>query len=122
MIRQKRYEHTHTNPEKTETTVRRQPKNADKTRIFVKEKPKPNTFVFDLGFDWRHSCKSNRTADRQATLLCRNKEKNYDNQRKNLINVTKNCNMLQFFVMNYNCNKSRLATDFYCCFYCQNML
>ena len=32
---------------------RRQPKNADKTRIFAKEKPKPNTFVFDLGFDWR---------------------------------------------------------------------
>ena len=53
MLRIKRYEHTHTNPEKDKTTARRQPKNADKPRIFVKEKPKPNTFVFDLGFDWR---------------------------------------------------------------------
>ena len=40
----------HTNHEKTETTARRQPKNADETLIFAKEKPKPNTFVFDLGF------------------------------------------------------------------------
>ena len=32
-----------------------QPKNADKTLFFVKEKPKPNTLVFDLGFDWRRN-------------------------------------------------------------------
>ena len=51
MIRYKGYEHTHTNPEKSETTARRQAKNADRTLIFAKEKPKPNTFVFDLGFD-----------------------------------------------------------------------
>ena len=53
MLRQKGYEHTNTDPEKTETTARRQPKNADKTLFFVKEKPKPNTFVFDSGFDWQ---------------------------------------------------------------------
>ena len=28
-------------------------KNADKLCIFAKEKPKPNTLVFDLGFVWR---------------------------------------------------------------------
>ena len=28
-------------------------KNADKLCIFAKEKPKSNTFVFDLGFEWR---------------------------------------------------------------------
>ena len=43
----------HTNPEKTKTTAHRQPKNADKTLFFAKEKPKSNTLVFDLGFDWR---------------------------------------------------------------------
>lgn len=59
MLRQKGYEHTHTNPEKSETTARQQSKNADKTRIFAKEKPKPNTFVFDLGFTWRKVRDSN---------------------------------------------------------------
>ena len=59
MIRYKGYEHTHTNPEKSETTARRQAKNADRTLIFAKEKPKPNTFVFDLGFDWRHAVNPN---------------------------------------------------------------
>ena len=29
------------------------PKSTSKYCIFVKEKPKPNTLVFDLGFDWR---------------------------------------------------------------------
>ena len=53
MIRQNGYEHTHTNPGKTKTSGRRQPKNADKTLFFAKEKPKPHTFVFDLGFTWR---------------------------------------------------------------------
>lgn len=37
MIRYKGYEHTHTNPEKSETTARRQAKNADRTLIFAKE-------------------------------------------------------------------------------------
>lgn len=55
----KRYEHTYTNHEKTEMTARRQPKNVDKTVIFAKEKPKPNTFVFDLGFAWRKRWDSN---------------------------------------------------------------
>ena len=44
-----------TNPEKAETTERRQPKNTNKTLFFVKEKPKPNTFVSDLGFTWRRN-------------------------------------------------------------------
>ena len=34
-------------------------KNADKTLFFAKEKPKPNTFVFDLGFVWRRGRDSN---------------------------------------------------------------
>ena len=59
MLRIKRYEHPHTNPEKDKTTARRQPKNVDKTVIFAKEKPKPNTFVFDLGFAWRKVRDSN---------------------------------------------------------------
>ena len=42
-----------TNHEKDKTTAHRQPKNADKTWIFAKEKTKSNTFVFDLGFEWR---------------------------------------------------------------------
>ena len=48
-----------TNPEKTETTARRQTTNADKTQIFREKKPKPNTFVFDSGFDWRKRGDSN---------------------------------------------------------------
>ena len=48
-----------TNPEKTETTARRQPKTQIKPYFFAKEKPKPNTFVFDLGFDWRRGWDSN---------------------------------------------------------------
>ena len=43
----------YTNPEKTKTTAHGQPKNTNKTWIFTKEKPKQNTLVFDLGFDWR---------------------------------------------------------------------
>ena len=42
-----------TNHEKDKTTARQQSKKADKTWIFAKEKPKSNTFVFDLGFEWR---------------------------------------------------------------------
>ena len=61
MLRQKRYEHTRTNPEKIETMSRRQPKNANKYCIFANKKPKPNTFVFDLGFDWRERWEFIRT-------------------------------------------------------------
>lgn len=77
MIRYKGYEHTHTNPEKSETTARRQAKNADRTLIFAKEKPKPNTFVFDLGFDWRRKRESSRftplvgQADRELSPAAR---------------------------------------------------
>ena len=53
MIRYKEYEHTHTNTESLKMTAHRQAKKADKTLFFAKEKPKPNTFVFDLGFDWQ---------------------------------------------------------------------
>ena len=42
-----------TNLEKDKKTARRHTKNADNAWIFAKEKPKPNTLVFDLGFDWR---------------------------------------------------------------------
>ena len=31
--------------------------------------------------------------------------------------ITKNCKILQLFVMISKCNKSRRATDFYCCFF-----
>ena len=48
MIRYKGYE-----PRKDKTKARKQPKNANKYCVFAKEKPKPITFVFDLGFDWR---------------------------------------------------------------------
>lgn len=40
-------------------TAHRQAKKVDKTLFFAKEKPKPNTFVFDLGFDWRKRWDSN---------------------------------------------------------------
>lgn len=53
MLRIKRYEHTNTKHEKDKTKARKQPKNANKYCVFVNKKPKPNTFVFDLGLDWR---------------------------------------------------------------------
>ena len=59
MLRIKGYEHTHTNTESLKTTAYPQPKNADKTLFFAKEKPKPNTLVFDLGFTWRREGDSN---------------------------------------------------------------
>ena len=59
----------HTNPEKDKTTARQQSKNADKTWIFAKEKPKSNTFVFDLGFDWRRERDSNPCASFLTTAF-----------------------------------------------------
>lgn len=69
MIRYKGYEHTHTNHEKDKTKARKEPKNANKYCVFAKEKPKPNTFVFDLGFDWRRERDSNPCASFLTTAF-----------------------------------------------------
>ena len=56
-IRTHPYEHL-----KRAIFVCQKPKNADTYFIFANKKPKPNTLVFDLGFDWRRIRDSNPCA------------------------------------------------------------